>query len=196
MNIPLAALLAFVGIFVTARFQRMHWLRATREEIRVRETKEATALVSDIATAFDKRIVAQRFLLLNLSDVNKDRIIDEYRAAVKLYSESYNEIRYRLFYYTSYSEVLYFENKLNNKIVEHGNLVVKLLKQDAPLEMQIASLDGELSIISTKVFQYCKKLSGLISEEKIGSLQKIYDWKDPKNEYISDWRLIKRLLNI
>lgn len=197
MNISLAAILAFLGLFITARFQRTHWLRSTHEEIRVRETKEATDLVKDIAFIFDKRIAAQRLLLLNANSDKQASFREPYLEAVKEYMQRYNEIRYRLNFYLSYSEVLNFERNLNDRMVSNGSKIALLIAQPENFtDVQRAKLNEDLSIISASVFTYCKNISGRISKGDFGSLRHISDWKNPNNEYTTISFLIRRLLNI
>jgi hypothetical protein len=162
----------------------------------VRETNGATDLVRDIAKAFDKRITAQRTLLRNLGSPNIEALRDSSNLAIKEYSEGYNEIRYRLNYYTSYQEVLDFERQLHDRLVSCSNQIYEIAKLSARRASKVQELDNELSLVSELVFKYCRNLSNDIANERIGSLPKIHDWKDPDNEFVGSWRLIKRLLNI
>ncbi|WDA13646.1 hypothetical protein [Paracoccus marcusii] len=195
-GIPIAAILAIVGIFITANYQRRHWLRATHEEIRTRETREANDLLRDIARIFDKRIACQRLYLLNLEDENSSEYKKSYMDSVKEYSGSYNDLRYRLRFYTSYASVLDFEKTLNDRIVKNGNRISTIAKLNNRSESEVSEIDKDLSIISAKVFEFCARLANKISAEDFGSLRKLSSWNNPSNEYITNWWLIKRLLNI
>lgn len=209
INVPLTIIIAIFGVFLTARFQRYHWLRSTREEIRVRETNEASELVRDIARAFDKRITAQRSFLWNLSSPDSNKTQKTFEAVTNEYANNFNEIRYRLFYYSSYQEVLEFEQRLHDRIVANANeirhiskhgrprrrSIWHISKHGGPRSRSIAELDNDLSILSAKVFEYCAKLSQEIATENIGSLRRLNNWKDPNNEFITNWHLIRLLLN-
>lgn len=196
INIPLTIIIATFGIFITARFQRYHWLRSTREEIRVRETAEASELVREIAVAFDKRITAQRRLLHGIGSPDEKIIKELYSGAVREYAETFNSIKYRLFYYTSYQDVLDFESKLHNRIVTNAEGIHQIERTGTPLSRSSAELEKDLSILSAKVFHYCRNMSENIANEQIGSLRRLHDWKDPKNEFVTNWHLIRRLLNV
>lgn len=197
MNISLAAVLAFIGLFITARFQRTHWLRSTHEEIRVRETKEASELVKDIATTFDRRIAAQRLLLLNMDSQDREKFEEIYLDAVREYMHRFNEIRYRLNFYLTYGDVLKFEADLNNRIVVNGSKISLMISSPEKVETADRSkLDNDLSIISALVFRYCRDISEKISKNDFGSLRRISNWKDPENQFVTIGFLLKRLLNI
>lgn len=196
VNIPLTVIIAFFGIFITALFQRRHWLRTTREEIRVRETKEASDLVRDISRSFDKRISAQRLLLLNLKSSDREKYRESFRLAVIEYAEGYNDIRYRLFFYTSYQRVLDFERNLHERLVHNSDRILSLMKQRKSQTKITYELNDELSKISANVFHFCTDLSTEIAAEKFGTLRMVYDWRNPKNEFVTSWYLVKRLLNI
>lgn len=196
INIPITIIIGIIGIFITARFQRYHWLRSTREEIRVRETNEASQLLRDIALAFDKRITAQRSFLLNLSSPSADEAKQAFTAAVREYSESFNEIRYRLFYYTSYNRVLEFEERLHERLVTNANEILGVSRHGRALGRSVQELDDDLSLISAKVFRFCERIANDISNENIGSLKRIYDWTEPRNEFVTNWHLVKRLFNV
>lgn len=196
INVPITIIIAVLGIFLTARFQRIQWIRTTREEIRIRETKGATDLVSDIAKAFGRRITAQRSLLRNLKSRKVKKCRDGLDLAIKEYSEGYNEIRYRLNYYTSYQKVLDFEREIHDRLVSNLNKIYALANSKRHSSMEVRKLDDDLSRVSELIFRYCQKLSEEIASENIGRLSEIHDWEDPDNEFIGSWYLIKRLLNI
>ncbi|SFN60992.1 hypothetical protein SAMN04488056_101462 [Cohaesibacter marisflavi] len=188
--------IAVIGVFLTAWFNHIHWLNKNREEIRIRETIEATSLVRDIANIFDKRIVTQRLMLRNIFLENREVMLEEYKKSLREYSERYNEVRFRLRYFSSYSYVIDFERELNDKIVENSYEIEHILKYGRPKKLKFSELNEQLNIISVRVYEYCALLTSDISSENIGVLKKINDWKDPNNKYISSLFLIKRLLSL
>lgn len=196
LSILSTLIVAVIGIFLTAWFNHIHWLNKNREEIRIRETLEATSLVRDIANIFDKRIVTQRLMLRNIFLKNKEAMLEEYKISLKEYSEKYNEVRFRLRYFSGYNFVLNFEKDLNDKIVENSYEIEHILKYGRPKKLKFSELNEQLNIISVRVYEYCAQLTSDISAENIGVLKKINDWKNPNNKYISSWFLIKRLLSL
>ncbi len=196
VNVPVTVIIGIIGVILTAWFHRLHWVRSTREEIRVRETKEASELVQDIAGLFSKRIAAQRLLLENINSDDFNKYLNDYRDAVKIYMENYNEIRYRLTYFKSYSVVLDFEQELNDKIVLNSGQISLVIRRGKFLPEEKTKLSKELSVVSAEVYKFCARLSDDIAKEKVGRLRRISNWRDPNNEFVGNWALIKRLLNI
>lgn len=195
VNIPVTVLIAFLGVFIGAWLQRRHWLRSTYEEIRVRESKDASDLASEIARVFDKRITAQRNYLLTKFSKTGNENENAYKSAINEYSDSFNDIRFRLFYYLSYKEVLKYESDLHNRLVKNGGEIAPI-RNMREYRKRKEAINNELSIISARVFMFCRLLSLKISREEIGSLRRLKDWKNPQNEFISIFFLLRRLLNI
>lgn len=194
--IPAAAFAALVGVLLTAGLQRRHWLRTTQEEIRVRETREATELVRDIAKIFDARIAAQRLYLRNIGSDSHDALKSQYTSALKEYMGNYNDVRYRLMSYHSYATVLEFEETLNNRIVQNSALITEAERTSSSSQEKIRKADDDLSVVSAHVFRFCARMHKEIGKENIGTLRSLKNWQDPANPYVTNWALVKRLLNI
>lgn len=195
-GVSITVIIGILAVFLTAAFQRKQWLRNTREEIRVRETKSAEELVRDVTRAFDKRITAQRFFLLNANEEDSNEFRVKYREAVHDYLISFNDIRARISYYFPRSELLYFEEQLHERIVQNGNSIAALFRQGIANQAKISELNSQLSTISAHVYQFSARCSEKISTSQIKPIQRLDDWKDHQNEFIGTWFLLRRLLSI
>ncbi|MWD30055.1 hypothetical protein E0K89_021495 [Aquicoccus sp. SCR17] len=205
MNIPITVAIALFSVFIGAWFQRRHWLRSIAEEIRVRETADASALIDLIATTFDERIIAQRLFLGSIGDQERQKEARiEYREQLKSYFGKFNTIRGKLFFYFSYQTVVDFENELHNRIAENGLAIERLsrqyekrglLKSNKDLAREKARLNNDLSQISVLVFKKCRGLYELVSGHDFGSLRQINNWRDPENEFVSSLKLLRKVLN-
>ncbi len=193
LGIPITIIIAFLGVILTAYFQKQHWLRATREEIRVRETNGASELAQDIAKIFDRRIAAQRSLLRNIDSKSHKNY---YFSAIREYGLNYNDIRYRLYYYIGMRNVVYMESNLNDRVVYNAREIDFFLKNGRFINKDCDELINDLNIISAHVYRFCSKFSEAVAKGEVGAIKKVSDWKDPNNEYVSNWFLLKRLLNI
>lgn len=198
MSVPITVVLGLAGVIIGGWLQRRHWLRTTREEIRVRETSEANSLIKDIAEYLDKRISTQREFLHSISDSQEAResARAEYKKAISEFGSRSNAIRSHIYFFFGYQEVLRFEKSLPEKIVINGLKCEHLFRSEKATQDRISELDLELSKISSLIFIYCGKLSRKVSAEDFGTLRKIRNWQDPNNPHITLTDLTKRLLNI
>ncbi|WP_298815871.1 hypothetical protein [uncultured Roseibium sp.] len=201
MSVPITVIIGLLGILFGAWFQRRHWLRSVAEEVRVRETKDASELIELIATTFDRRIAAQRAFLHSIGDVNREAEISKYREAINEYGEKINTIRSKLFFYFSYSEVYDYEEELHNRLIINGANITRLYKEvvreeSEDLNSRKEELDKDLSLLSAKVFRSCRNLYGKVALLEFGTLRKIHDWQNPNNEYVSSMKLARKVLNI
>lgn len=196
MNIPLSIIIGLLGVFIGGWLQKRHWLRATKEEIRVRETADANALVKQITKTFDERMWAQRNFLNQIGREGEALALNRYREAIRIYTEEFNSIRTGLFFYFSYKKVLSFEKDLHNRLVANGALIESIYRDkndNADVRSEVAE---QLSTVSAKVFRFCKNTSDEISTENFGTMRKINDWKRPDNQFVGSFSLIRRIFNL
>lgn len=86
-GIPISIIIGLLAVLVGGWLQQRQWYRNSREEIRVRETEEATKLISEIARTIDKRIAAQRALAYHASDEDGSEFLKDYRTRFSDFSE-------------------------------------------------------------------------------------------------------------
>lgn len=192
--IPIGIFLGLITVFIGAYFQRKQWLNNLREEIRVRETKGATEVLKFISEVIDRRISAQRRFLWRASrKIEKDELL-RYRDAVEQYSSSINQARAKLFFYFEFSIVRELEEGILNPIVFNGARIEKLLSTRATDNK--TEIESELSLLSAQSFGFITKLYVMISQEEIGQLKLINDWREPGNQFTSTGWLLKRLFDV
>lgn len=193
LSVPITIFLGLLAVALTAYFQTRHWYRSTKEEIRVRETKDCTALIEQIAKVFDERITAQRRFLFRTSE--KDNKRDLYITEVDKYLASLNIIRAKLNYYFSYEMVIKLEREIHEPLIKNANLIEDVQRTNRPkAAQQKQQLHRELSVISHDVYKLCAELHSRVAREAFGELRKINNWKDVGNRFVTSGDLVRRLL--
>ncbi|MBO6860623.1 hypothetical protein [Roseibium sp.] len=202
MSIPITIIIGLLGVLIGIWFQRRSWLLSIAEEVRVRETADASKLIDLIAETFDKRIAIQRAFLYSIGDEDRADYIDKYREAVIEYAEKINIVRSKLYFYFSYEEVLRYEQELHVRLVVNAEAISNLrnryeeLSSSGLSDNEVFRLNEDLSIISAKVFRYCQTLYVKVAKLEFGSLRTIHNWTDRSNDFVSSVKLLRRVLNI
>ena len=191
--IPISIIIGVATAILAAHFQRRQWLRNTREEIRVRETDEASKTIEILTRSIDARIAAQRRFIWQTRSKNQDEVV-RYRNAVEAFGAELNYVRSRLLFYFDYETVEDIEEHILDRIFRNGRLAEAIAGQRSPEKRR--ELASELSAISAVLFRRCQYLYTLIAREDFGSLKKLSDWTRIENDHTSFGYLAGRLLGI